>query len=72
MRRTPRITNTGDYVAADTGIYKISVSGGARHLGNQRHLPASATRLYMTLDTADNLVFFDDSIVAATVGSFPP
>ncbi len=61
-------SNTGNPVEADTGIYRISVNGGAA----TRITPAAnslANPLYLTLDTADNLVFFDDAILAG--GGFP-
>jgi hypothetical protein len=59
---------TGDYVPADTGIYKISVTGGPATLVTST-TPGLSNPVYLTLDTADNLVFFDDSIAAG--GGFP-
>ena len=59
---------TGDYVAADTGIYKINIAGGPATLVTSTTAGLS-NPLYLTLDTADNLVFFDDTIAAG--GGFP-
>ena len=59
---------TGDYVPADTGIYKMSVTGGPATLLTSTTAGLS-NPLYLTLDKGDNLVFFDDSIVAG--GGFP-
>ena len=54
---------TGDTVAADTGIYKVSLGGGTPTLLT----PISAGLVnpdYVALDTSANLLFFDDSIEA--------
>ena len=54
---------TGDTVAADTGIYKVSLGGGTPTLLT----PTSAGLVnpdYVALDTSANLLFFDDSIEA--------
>ena len=55
---------SGDYVPADTGIYEINVTGGAATLVTSA-TAGLGNPLYMTLDTAANLVFFDDAIVAS-------
>ena len=55
---------SGDTIAADTGIYEVSVAGGPATLVTSTS--AGLTNpLYLTLDTAANLVFFDDAIVAS-------
>ncbi|HEX3862559.1 MAG TPA: Hint domain-containing protein [Stellaceae bacterium] len=55
---------TGDYVYADTGIYQVSISGGAPTM-----LTSASSGLnnpnYMALDASANLLFVDDSIPAA-------
>ena len=55
---------TGAYVPADTGIYKINIAGGPATLVTSTTAGLS-NPVYLTLDTADNLVFFGDTIPAA-------
>ncbi len=58
----------GNPVAADTGIYKVSLSGGAPTLVTST--TAGLTNpSYLALDTTANLLFFDDVLVG---GGFPP
>ena len=60
--------NTGLPVAAYTGIFQLGVTGGTPTMLTSSS--AGLTNpLYLALDTADNLLFFDDAILAA--GGFP-
>ena len=53
----------GDTVAADTGIYKISLDGGGATLVTSTSAGLTNPD-YIALDTSANLAFFTDSIVA--------
>jgi hypothetical protein len=58
----------GNPVAADTGIFKVPLTGGTPTLVNVTS--ANLTEpAYLVLDTRDNLAFFDDAILAS--GGFP-
>jgi hypothetical protein len=59
----------GNPVAADTGIFRLSISGGSATLVTSTGAGLTNPQ-YLVLDTADNLVFFDDSILAVP-GLFP-
>jgi len=61
-------SNTGSTVAADTGIYKVSVTGGTPALVTSTSAGLQ-NPVYLALDTAANLLFFDDAILAG--GGFP-
>ena len=59
---------TGATIAGNTGIYEVSVSGGTPILITSTSAGLQ-NPLYLTLDPAANLLFFDDAILAG--GGFP-